>query len=44
MKHITYKIECTNGLSDDEHTMFGTGRRHEEMNENINLKIMHFVV
>jgi hypothetical protein len=40
--HETHNIQncmyCTNGLSDDEHNMFGTGRRHEEMNENINLK------
>ena len=38
MKNIPYKTACTNGLSDNEHTMFETCRRHEELNYNINLK------
>jgi hypothetical protein len=32
MKNIPYKTACTNGLPDDEHMMFKTRRRHEELN------------
>jgi len=32
MKNIPYKTACTNVLPDDEHMMFETCRRHEEMN------------
>jgi len=43
MKKIPHKTSCTNGLPDDEHMMFETCRRHQELNKNINLKIVHFV-
>ena len=42
-KH-TLKTACTNDLPDDEHMMFETCRRHQELNKTINLKIVHFVV
>jgi len=32
MKNITYKTACTNDLSDDEHMMFKTRRRRQELN------------
>jgi hypothetical protein len=44
MKNIPYKTACTNGLPDDEHIMFKTCRRHEELNKNFNLKSVHFLV
>jgi hypothetical protein len=31
-------LDTTNGLPDDEHVMFGTCRRHEELDYNVNLK------
>jgi hypothetical protein len=33
----------TNGLPDDEHMMFETCRRQQELKQNINLKSVHFV-
>ena len=33
----------TNGLPDDEHKIFETCRRHQELNWNINLKSVHLV-
>ena len=38
-----YKTCCTNGLPDDKHKMFETYRRHQELNQNINLNSVHFV-
>jgi hypothetical protein len=38
----TIKIACTNGLPDDEHVMFQTCRRRQELN--INFKSVHFLV
>jgi hypothetical protein len=32
MKNTTYKTACTNGLPDDEHMMFETCKRYEELN------------
>jgi hypothetical protein len=32
MKNIPYKTASTNGLPDDEHVMFETCSRHEELN------------
>jgi hypothetical protein len=32
LKNIPYKTACTNGLTDDEHTILETRRRHEEFN------------
>jgi hypothetical protein len=29
---VPQKTACTNGLPDDEHMMFDTRRRHEEVN------------
>jgi len=43
MKNIPHKTACTNGLPDEEHMMFETCRRQQELNENINLKSVHFV-
>jgi hypothetical protein len=43
MKSIPYKLLVTNGLPDDEHMMFETCGRHEELNKNFNLKNVHFV-
>ena len=36
-KHLI-KTAFTNDLADDEHKMFETCRRHEELNQNVNLK------
>jgi hypothetical protein len=44
MKNTPYSSACTNGLADDEHVMFETCRRRQELNENINLKSAHFMV
>jgi len=35
---------CTKGLPDDEHMMFETCRRHQELNYNINFKSVHLLV
>jgi hypothetical protein len=32
MKNIPYKAECTNRLPEDEHKMFETFRKQEELN------------
>jgi len=32
MINVLYKTACTNGLPDDEHVMFETCRRHQELN------------
>jgi len=32
MKNIPYKTACTNGLPDDEHMMFETCRKCQELN------------
>jgi hypothetical protein len=32
MKNIPYKTACTSGLPDDEHMMFETRRRRQEVN------------
>jgi hypothetical protein len=41
-KH-TIKPACLNGLSYDEHMMFKTCKRQEELNLKINFKNVHFV-
>jgi len=43
MTNIPYKIACTNGLPDDEDMMFETCSIQEELDENNNLKSVHFV-
>jgi hypothetical protein len=43
MKTIPYKTACTNGLPDDEHMMFETRIRRQELNSN-NLKSVHLLV
>jgi len=37
-KNISYKTACTNGFSGDEHEMFETCRRNEELNYDVNFK------
>jgi hypothetical protein len=37
------KTAFKNGLPDDEHMMFETCRRHQELNSNISFKSVHFV-
>jgi hypothetical protein len=38
MENMPYKVHEQYSLCDDEHKMFETCRRQEELNENINLK------
>ena len=42
-KNGLYKTVCTDGLRYDEHVIFETCRRRQELNDNINLKNVHFV-
>jgi hypothetical protein len=44
MKNITYKTVCTNGLPGDEHMMRKTCIRCWELNLNIHLKSVHWLV
>ena len=40
----TIKTAYTGGLRGDKHMMLETCIRHQELNKNINLKSLHFVV
>ena len=44
VKHRTHKTAFKNGLSLDWHMMFETCGRHQELDSNINLKSVYFVV
>jgi len=44
MKNVPQTTACTNGLPDDEHMVFETRRRNQELNDAINLKSVQFVV
>jgi len=38
MKNIAYKSAYTNGHTDDEHVMFETRRKYQELNKTLNYK------